>query len=351
MLRLSESKENTFSFAKREQYRGVTSNHAAKVQRFLLLLLNKSLHFLDYFNENDYLCGKYIAIMELINTDDMLLRAVERSSSDRSIITPDAVLVLGSGEIESSLLDRKEPFYFTEGRMLRIVEGLLTIKLNLEVYELQQHDILVIPPRSIVEPLQASGLYTEVLVLRGLSGLASGQQVTLLPHDIMHLQLSDADWRRQTSYFSLLADLMRQNETLAASHLIASMVHDLHHINKAHQQLESLQKLSRGQRAFHHFLRLANEHGYHERNIAYYASQLNITPNHLSAIVRQQSQRTVLSWLTERTLTEARILLRHSDLMIYEIAERLNFSEHSAFSLFFKKHTGMTPLEYREKRL
>ena len=55
-----------------------------------------------------------------------------------------------------------------------------------------------------------------------------------------------------------------------------------------------------------------------------------------------------MDWLNRTTTTEAKVLLKHSDLMIYEIGERLNFPESTAFIRYFKKHVGMTPLQYRE---
>ena len=55
----------------------------------------------------------------------------------------------------------------------------------------------------------------------------------------------------------------------------------------------------------------------------------------------------MMQWLNQETLLQAKVLLRHSDLMIYEIADRLGFNEATAFNRYFKREAGMTPLEYR----
>jgi len=44
---------------------------------------------------------------------------------------------------------------------------------------------------------------------------------------------------------------------------------------------------------------------------------------------------------------EAKVLLRSTSLSAAEIAYQLNFSDPAAFSRFFKKSTGLTPLKYR----
>ncbi len=41
--------------------------------------------------------------------------------------------------------------------------------------------------------------------------------------------------------------------------------------------------------------------------------------------------------------------LRTCDMLTYEIAERLNFANPPAFNNFFKRETGLTPKEYRDR--
>ena len=43
-----------------------------------------------------------------------------------------------------------------------------------------------------------------------------------------------------------------------------------------------------------------------------------------------------------------KVLLKNSDMKIYEIAESLNFPEPTAFNRYFKKQTGLTPAAYRK---
>jgi AraC-like DNA-binding protein len=48
-------------------------------------------------------------------------------------------------------------------------------------------------------------------------------------------------------------------------------------------------------------------------------------------------------------LTEAKILLRKPDATVKQVADELNFGDQSSFGKFFKKHTGLTPVEYKNK--
>ena len=92
-----------------------------------------------------------------------------------------------------------------------------------------------------------------------------------------------------------------------------------------------------------------NQHGSHERNIRFYADHLLLSPNRLSTVIKEFSGQTVMQGLNQKTLLQAKVLLRHSDLMIYEIADRLGFAEPTAFNRYFKREVGMTPLEYKKK--
>lgn len=56
---------------------------------------------------------------------------------------------------------------------------------------------------------------------------------------------------------------------------------------------------------------------------------------------------TIHSNITERILYEAKILLKQSDWNIAEIAHVLGFAEASHFNNYFKKHTRLTPTQFR----
>jgi AraC-like DNA-binding protein len=287
--------------------------------------------------------------MRQLGTESLLNLAGE---GEKNRVTPDVLLIRESSSIERMLWQMGEPFYFDEGRLLRIVRGRMAGRVNLMDYEGEAHDIVFLPPRSIIEPQAASDdLQTEALVVKSLPGLPARTLRSLVPQGVVLMHLDDSQWQRTSAYIASLSDLLaiEQPPMDAVSHLIAAMVCDLKHVRIQQQAATPSVKPSRGEETFHRFLRLADEHGYRERNIAFYATQLLLTPNHLSAIVRQQSHRTVLDWLNERTLVEAKILLRHSPMMIYEIADRLHFPEPAAFGRFFKRETGMPPMEYRER--
>jgi AraC family transcriptional activator of pobA len=82
-----------------------------------------------------------------------------------------------------------------------------------------------------------------------------------------------------------------------------------------------------------------------------YAELLYITPNHLNAICNDLLGISAGEVIRNRVLLEAKRLLINLDLSVAEIGYRLNFSDNSYFTKFFKKHAGSTPEEFRKKTL
>ena len=98
---------------------------------------------------------------------------------------------------------------------------------------------------------------------------------------------------------------------------------------------------------FFDFLRLVPIHFADRHDVAFYASQLCITPRYLSQIVREVSGRTVVDYINQMLLMEASYLLQQTSLPIVDIADRLHFSEAASFTRFFTRNKGMTPREFR----
>ena len=71
---------------------------------------------------------------------------------------------------------------------------------------------------------------------------------------------------------------------------------------------------------------------------------------HSSPYRRETVQHFIISlqWINQSVVLEAKVLLKHSDLLIFQISDELNFPNPSFFSKFFKRMTGMTPAEYQK---
>ena len=80
-----------------------------------------------------------------------------------------------------------------------------------------------------------------------------------------------------------------------------------------------------------------------------YADALNLHPNYLNTVIKAKTGKPVGAWIAEKTIAEAKSLLRNSDISIKEIALRLGFVESPHFSNYFKKHTEISPVLYRRE--
>jgi AraC family transcriptional regulator, transcriptional activator of pobA len=78
------------------------------------------------------------------------------------------------------------------------------------------------------------------------------------------------------------------------------------------------------------------------------ADQLNVHPNYLSNVVKDESGKSASEWIQERTVVEAKAFLLHTTKTISEISFNLGFTDSTHFAKFFKKNTDETPTEFRK---
>jgi AraC family transcriptional activator of pobA len=79
-----------------------------------------------------------------------------------------------------------------------------------------------------------------------------------------------------------------------------------------------------------------------------YAALLYITPNHLNALCNDMLGISAGELIRNRVILEAKRLLINLDMNVNQIAAKLNFADNSYFNKFFKKHTGLTPDDFRK---
>jgi two-component system, response regulator YesN len=84
-----------------------------------------------------------------------------------------------------------------------------------------------------------------------------------------------------------------------------------------------------------------------ELSLGEVAAQVNLSANHFSAVFSQEIGQTFKEYLTEVRLKRAKELLRTTTLKSFEIADQIGYNDPHYFSQVFRKHTGLTPMEFR----
>lgn len=106
--------------------------------------------------------------------------------------------------------------------------------------------------------------------------------------------------------------------------------------------------LSRKEELFEQFLQLLFEHCKEQHVVTFYAEKLFITPQYLSLILKELTGKSANKWIDDALIVEAKILLKAPQATVQQVADVLHFSDQSTFGKFFKKHMGISPMEYRK---
>ena len=261
-----------------------------------------------------------------------------------NVMTREVMLMMDS-EVVRPMVAIGQPYQLHEGRLLRVVSGRAQLTINLRTTLLTAQSVCILPPDAIIQYEEVSDDYR----IQGFS--YTSMPATLAFDCVTVLHLSESDFLRTGDYLQLIRQVLhKESYSLRTIQLLQmALLNDLHHIQSIEAEQQAHVQPSRQEEVFNRFIDLVNQYGLRERNISFYAERLLLSPNRLSTIIKDYSGQTVMQWLNQKTLLQAKVLLRHSDMMIYEIADRLGFAESSTFNRYFKREVGMTPLEYKKQ--
>ncbi|NLN25527.1 MAG: AraC family transcriptional regulator [Bacteroidetes bacterium] len=170
----------------------------------------------------------------------------------------------------------------------------------------------------------------------------TGQQV---------VNLNAEQFSQFKSYFKLIHIKTTENAPHTSA-IIRSLIYIiLNEIEDAHQKQNpaDASETDKNTNILTQFKSLLSEHFIQEREVSFYADKLHLTPKYFSTVIKKISGKTAGSWINDMVLLESKVRLLNHEQSISQIAYDLNFSDPSHFGKFFKKHTGLSPMEYRNQ--
>lgn len=281
-----------------------------------------------------------VKVIKHLSIDHLNIEEV-LSQQDKSFVNDDAVLILNGSVQKIPIFNKEEIYQMVEPRFILVMEGCADICINLQDYYIEKGNIILIATDTIVEVNKLSD-DARVMAIVFRDSIDISEEVIY--------KASPTEFDRLLRMYYLLWDIIQQfpYRRKTVQNLFKTIVSNIQEMKEADSEKAQNEGSTRTQELFLQFKQLVKRHCIRERAIPFYAAQLNITPHHLSALIKRISGQSVMYWINRATIQEAKLLLKTNSMMAYEIANQMNFPSASAFSKFFKRETGMTPRSYQD---
>lgn len=158
-------------------------------------------------------------------------------------------------------------------------------------------------------------------------------------HD-MGLWLSTMDWIESNTdgkYQTMMLRNQWQNFFLGLESVLKHRLTD-----------RNVKTIGSSRKLFNGFCKLLSENCRRHHEVKFYADRLCVTPQYLSRITRRVFADSPKGLIDRQIVMEIKSLLTSTELSIKEIADAYGFESSSYLGRFFRRHTGMTPSDYRE---
>jgi len=257
-------------------------------------------------------------------------------------------------DLSNHVLDRTftSDFYFDGEKhdfweIVYVAEGKLEVTEDEKVYIMSEHDMVFHAPNEFHRLRSADNTTPRVL---NLSFRAEGTLPELLTGGI--LSLSSELHKEFLEIMSMLQDFVlfrrkRIVEAPSAYEIGCRLSAFLLRLIRESQAKDSI-STSAGARTYRSVVELMHREVYSNLSLEDFAGRSFISVSYLKKLFGRYAGISPKGYYANLRVAVAQKLLR-TGIPVSDVAEKLNFSSASYFTLFFKNQTGITPMQYRKK--
>jgi len=151
----------------------------------------------------------------------------------------------------------------------------------------------------------------------------------------------------QTQFAESILELAQVNDQMMAQHKNDLAVSEAS--SKDHEQKVEVEKHENYSPHVVSAIQYIEEHYSKKISLSSLAEELYVHPTYLSNSFKKQTGTNIVDFINNHRIEVAKELLKDSRNKIYWVADRVGFANQRYFSQKFKKITGCTPVEYKQK--
>jgi len=297
------------------------------------------------------------------------LLIIEIKELNKSIASCDSFQdILSVADLDGSLSMQEErrgddysyPIRLNALLIVMVLKGSASIKIDYVDYEIKEHSFLTIMPAHIIQTQPVSEDFKAVMIVADHTFLEDLRPENRSPSMMNYMRVRKnpcIDFTpEEAKHIEKSMELLREkiklrnhffHKEVMLNSFMAFLL-EMANILMGKRDSLVLPTLSRKEEIMNRFIQLLLVHCKEQHGVTYYAEELCITPQYLSLVLKELSGKSANKWIDDALMLEAKILLKMPQTTVQQVADMLNFSDQSTFGKFFKKHMGISPMEYRK---
>ena len=200
-----------------------------------------------------------------------------------------------------------------------MMTGEATVSIDMQNYSVKPNTIVFFNPDSIIRTVKCSAnaaayflAFSKSFVNEIQLDLSTSLPVYMRFGKAPVLEVAPQDVDEIRQLFQLIKTMLRSDKERYRHEIIRTLFTTAFYIITEINQREQPGEIKQGrcEVLFDEFMSLLQQYNKRERNVSFYAKQLNITPKYLSSVVKQVSGKTAARWIDESVILEAKALLK-----------------------------------------
>ena len=230
-------------------------------------------------------------------------------------------------------------------------KGTAHATINFKEYTVHAGDLFLVPDNYI---LYIKNYSEDAIPWISVCKFNTPTEEELVGIETTFMHLSQEEIKLVENYFSLM-------HTVAAQpiygpddfrHLVLSLMYRIREMQAERSGNSNNTKLSSNTQLAAKFVNLMVQTEVSHLNVGKLAKAMGVSENHLSVVIKKETNITVKKWIERKTEALMRILLiDERNYTLEEIANIVGYSSPPQVVRFFKRRTGMTPFEFRKAKL